>query len=372
MSSTLGHTVVEIDLYEDLTHFHHLSPDERLAIMQAMIAPPPPARIEPSWDVPPIKSVAEMMFEAPSELSFAPHQEVVGELTTLVDDLSSYEFTISEAPQSAEPKSAEPSAELTIPEPPVSFQTIAPVKAVVKEVKVLPPAKPPRPTAPPTPVTETVSKTGVRISVRQVETHGSMTLNVDDILGDDDWDVNVKSASQSAAEPPVREPERPVARVQESAPSPVATKTENVIKPKLEPPTPPPLRQQAPVNQTANSALSAEPPVAAKAPPPAEATKQTMTKPPDPDTNRDSKPLRVTGFLAEYLSGELKENANAIACPACGHESDEQDLICIQCGGFLDATEAPANAQAVCEDCGEAVEADEVFCPECGAILRVD
>lgn len=67
------------------------------------------------------------------------------------------------------------------------------------------------------------------------------------------------------------------------------------------------------------------------------------------------------------------------SCPACGCESDPQDLFCVACGAFIDepaALELPAetsrampSADLACPDCGEDITRDEIFCPSCGVVL---
>ncbi len=86
--------------------------------------------------------------------------------------------------------------------------------------------------------------------------------------------------------------------------------------------------------------------------------------------------------FASLTDGALTPNhikSQMTACPACGCESDSQDLFCVACGAFIDepaALELPAepsrampSADLACPDCGENITQDEIFCPSCGVVL---
>lgn len=86
--------------------------------------------------------------------------------------------------------------------------------------------------------------------------------------------------------------------------------------------------------------------------------------------------------FASFTDGALPPNSvrsQTSACPACGCESDSDDLFCVACGAFIDepaALELPADparamplADLACTDCGENITPDEIFCPSCGVVL---
>ena len=59
------------------------------------------------------------------------------------------------------------------------------------------------------------------------------------------------------------------------------------------------------------------------------------------------------------------------ACPACGAQSEADDLFCMSCGAFVNGVgSAPFDPN--CADCSREVQPDEIFCPWCGSTLSAN
>jgi hypothetical protein len=82
--------------------------------------------------------------------------------------------------------------------------------------------------------------------------------------------------------------------------------------------------------------------------------------------------FRTSGPLTHEMPSATQHNPGLVACSSCGSESDAQDLFCIECGAFLnqsDAAEVEVQGSPACTDCGAIVEPGEIFCPSCGCAL---
>jgi hypothetical protein len=74
--------------------------------------------------------------------------------------------------------------------------------------------------------------------------------------------------------------------------------------------------------------------------------------------------------FAENIFGSIPSEPLVLRCSACGQEAIDDELFCVMCGEFLEATEiVEAATHPVCGECGTQISADDVFCLLCGATV---
>lgn len=205
-------------------------------------------------------------------------------------------------------------------------------------------------------------KPGTRITIREDTTAGGITLNAEDLLAEED---DLIYTSQKTATPPS------AIEVLEKVSGPLKPETLDALEkasgslkslPNF--PEPTELPPEMEMNETKPLEPPAEPPVA-KSPRPSPKAPIQMTG----DLLRASAPLKITGFLNEPPPEPENTGGLVAICPACGHQSDRQAIICIECGHLFNEKRSSEEEQKTCQDCGSKARSDEMFCPDCGAIL---
>jgi Double zinc ribbon len=81
--------------------------------------------------------------------------------------------------------------------------------------------------------------------------------------------------------------------------------------------------------------------------------------------------LSNTGPLGDIWSGATIRAATTSSCPACGLQSEADDLFCFECGEFLDC-DTITRLAAVCAECDSIIGNDDIFCPSCGSIVPAE
>jgi RNA polymerase subunit RPABC4/transcription elongation factor Spt4 len=94
---------------------------------------------------------------------------------------------------------------------------------------------------------------------------------------------------------------------------------------------------------------------------------QDRVGPPEVVGPRPSGPLSGFNLPANIVyTGSLSRGV----CLACGAaESGEDDLFCPACGAFMDELGLTAVVDSTCAECKQVIAADEIFCPWCGSAL---
>ncbi len=210
-------------------------------------------------------------------------------------------------------------------------------------------------------------KPGTRITIREDTTAGDIMLNAEDLLAEED---ELIYTSQKAETPPsaievlerVSGPLKPEVLEKVSGPlepeSPKKASGSLKSLPNFPEPTelPPEMHETRPLEPPPR-------PPAAKPPSPKSPTQPTG------DLLRASTPLKITGFLNEPPPEPENTGGLVAICPACGHQSDRQAIICIECGHLFNEKKSGEDDRTVCQDCGSKIRSDEMFCPGCGAML---
>ncbi len=369
----------EIDLYDELLTFSELPPDQQIieeqidfnSALEAEVIEPPSASD--------IAEVAE-----PVETPPAVEPVTADQIRNFVDE-SSFGFMLEDesfkdilegispsklaerASQSVLPKATEQKPVEKVPPP----EEAAPVKPDEKTPAAIPIKEVPADSAQAvssSKPTEQVStkdaakkrpaadkKPGTRITIREDKTDGGITLNAEDLLAEED---ELIYTSQKTATPPS------AIEVLEKVSGPLKPEMlEKVSEPlKSMPDFPEPTELPPEMNETKPLETAPEP-SAAKPP-----SSKPVTQPTG-DLLRASAPLKITGFLNEPPPEPENTGGLVAICPVCGHQSDRQAIICIECGYLFNEKRAGEDDQKTCQDCGLKTRSDEMFCPDCGAIL---
>jgi rubredoxin len=338
----------EIDLYDELLAFSELPPEQQVAA-QSIEEEAPVAVFEDELSLQvarqqPVAEVAHddalkfiLEYTPPEQTpadSFediffgAPVEESRPEPVISVEQMSSSEMvTVVEQPVLNEPVAV---VEQTTP-----ASLVAPAEEERDSQAVSPSVAPPA--VHNKPVQKKSDKSGTRITVREDTTQGMITLSAEELLAEED-DMHYSSNKTEA--PP----------------------TAHALLEKVSGPLSPPAPENEPDEMQEEKKKSG--PIHVAGPAKNQARHQ-MTG----DLLKASGPLKITGFLNEPPPPRPTESPLLAICPACGHQSDRQAIICMECGYLFDEQKPQEDINQVCADCGSKIRSDEMFCPTCGSIL---
>lgn len=414
----------EIDLYDELLAFSELPLEEQIVAEEIYFISEPEAD-EVTIEMEAAQVAQTTVEPEMMEIAAPPAEERItqSKLASLVDqsslnlileDESFKDILEGISPSKLAEKSSRPSQQSVEKAPPP--ETTAPAGRAEKppaiaeeEVSISRAAPSDKPAGKEKPTVSKL-KTGTRITIREEKTDGGITLNAEDLLAEED---ELSFTSQKSEAPPsaievLEKVSGPLNQeILERISGPLdqetsgkdsgslageskkqdsgslarkATKRESGP---LE--TAAPKKESGPfkikVTKRESGPLKSLPnfPEPTELPPEMHETRplEPSEKPPAPkppaqptgDLLRASAPLKITGFLNE--PPPEKENTGGLVaiCPVCGHQSDRQAIICIECGHLFNEKPSDDEAKLTCQDCGSSARPDEMFCAECGAIL---
>jgi hypothetical protein len=372
----------EIDLYDELLAFSELPPDQQIIEEQIEFASAPEITEPP-------EAVETEEVNASSQVKNLTDESSLG---SIFEDESFKDILEGISPSKLAERASQPgrlreAAPIEpveeAPQPNSSAET-APIKPVEeappKEAPLSPTVSSSKPTEPES-MREAAKeksaadkqKPGTRITIREDKTDGGITLNAEDLLAEED---ELIYTSQKTETPPsaievlekVSGPLKPEVLERISGPLEEPKKVSEALKPEvLE-------KVSGPIKSVPNF------PEPTELPPEMHETKPlepSAAKPPESKTPvqptgdllRASAPLKITGFLNEPPPEPVNTSGLVAICPDCGHQSDRQAIICIECGYLFNEKRAGEDDQKTCQDCGSKARSDEMFCPDCGAIL---
>ncbi|MEW6211152.1 MAG: zinc ribbon domain-containing protein [Acidobacteriota bacterium] len=397
----------EIDLYDELLAFSELPPDEQVVIeemdfiseleaaevIQSPIAPQMIEIEEPPAAPPAVERITQSKLENLVDQS---------SLNLILEDESFKDILEGISPSKLAEKSSRPVQRAESPEPVEKTPAVtAPKEVPIKTAQAASSDKTAekgreKPAA-------SKLKAGTRITIREDTTAGGITLNAEDLLAEED---ELTFTSQKSAAPPsaievlekVSGPlkQEVLERISGSLDQEATKKDSGSLDQETAKKDSGSLKTEAPkkesgplkikVTKKDSGPLKSLPnfPEPAELPPEMHETgpleppsSHPSAKPPAPkkptqptgDLLRASAPLKITGFLNEPPPEPENTGGLVAICPVCGHQSDRQAIICIECGHLFNEKPSDDEVKLTCQDCGSKARPDEMFCPECGAIL---